>query len=195
MKEYNYGRIRVLANRLEEAGIPQEIRDKILAGGEMILGSTSPEKKADWMREAMNRMDKLLDAQTRNAIREGCACCLGGKRLELSKGIAAEHHSLEDRIEAANKTKFVFGHSVTQESDGKILVSFTPEGLENYRCVCLPKAKEPVSITYCYCCGGHIKHHLQIALGRKVSCTVRSSALASGSKKSCTFLFSIEEPD
>ena len=52
MKEYNYGRIRVLANRLEEAGIPQEIRDKILAGGEMILGSASPEKKADWMREA-----------------------------------------------------------------------------------------------------------------------------------------------
>lgn len=195
MVNYEYGRIRILATRLEEAGIPQEIRDEILAGGELILRGTTPEKKAQWMQGAMDRMDALLDPETRHAIREGCACCLGGERLKYSKRIAAEHHSLEDRIKAANETKFVFGHSVTREKDGRILVSFAPEGLEKYRCVCLSKAKEPVSITYCYCCGGHIKHHLQTALDRKLSCTVRSSALASGGKKPCTFLFFIEESD
>lgn len=195
MANYEYGRIRILATKLEEAGISQEIRDEILAGGELVRSSTTPEKKAEWMREAMNRMDALLDLRTRNAIREGCACCLGGERLKLSKGIAAKHRSLEDRIKAANETKFVFGHSVTREKDGRILVSFYPEGLDKYPCVCLPKAKEPISITYCYCCGGHVKHHLQTALGLKLSCTVRSSALASGGKKPCTFLFSIEELD
>lgn len=193
MTNYEYGRIRILAAKIAEAGVSQNVMDEILAGGEAILGSTKPEKKADWMREAMSRMDALLDEQTRRCIREGCACCLGGKRLEISKGIAKSHESLEERLKAANEAKFIFGHSVTVEDDGRILASFAPEGLEHYRCVCLPKAQESISVTYCYCCGGHIKHHLQIALGRKVSCEVRSSALESGGKSPCTFLYTIEE--
>jgi hypothetical protein len=193
MKNYEYGRIRILATKLAEAGVSQDIADRILEGGELVLGSTKPDKKADWMREAMSRMDTLLDPQTRHAIREGCACCLGGKRLQISKGIAKEHESLEDRIEAANKARFVFGHSVTKENDGKIVVRFAPEGQESYRCVCLPKAKEPVSITYCYCCGGHVKHHLQTALGRKLSCQVQSSPLSTGGKSPCTFIFAIND--
>jgi hypothetical protein len=82
---------------------------------------------------------------------------------------------------------------VTLQEDGQILVQFAPEGLPHYGCVCLRKAKEPISITYCYCCGGHIKHHLQIALGCKLECQVRSSALSSGGKKPCSFLFRIME--
>lgn len=193
MPDYEYGRIKVLAERLESAGIPAEIIEEIMAGGEDIRKSAKPEKKAGWMKIAMDRMDALLDAPTRQAVRESCACCLGGKRLEQSKGIAKKHHTLADRLKAANETPFVFGHSVTLLEDGRVMVAFAPEGLENYRCVCLPKAKGPVSETYCYCCGGHIKHHLQHALGRSVTCTVRSSALESGGKSPCTFLFSIEE--
>ena len=193
MADYEYGRIKVLAAKLEQDGVSREVMDEIMAGGELIRRNTSPEKKADWLRCAMSRMDALIEPKTRYSIREACACCLGGKREEISKGIAKTHESLEDRIMAANEARFVFGHSVTMQDDGKVLVSFAPEGLEHYRCVCLPKAKESVSITYCYCCGGHVKHHLQNALGRKVSCTVRTSALASSGKLPCTFLFSIEE--
>lgn len=193
MADYEYGRIGILADRLVKAGIAQEIIDEILAGGDTIRKNDSPKKKANWLKDAMSRMDALLDENTRRTVRESCACCLSGKRLELSKGIARKHQTLEDRIAAANETKLVFGHSVTMEDDGRVLVSFSPEGRESYRCVCLPKAEGPVSVTYCYCCGGHVKHHLQIALGRKLSCTVRSSALASGGKNPCTFLFSIED--
>lgn len=192
MKNYAYGRIHVFATKLAEYGIPQDTADKILEGGELILSSTKPDKKADWMRESMSRMDALLDPQTRYAIRESCACCLGGKRLQVSKGIAKDHQSLEDRIEAANKAKFVFGHSVMQE-DGKIVVRFFPEGQESYHCVCMRKSNEPISITYCYCCGGHVKHHLQTALGRKLSCHVQSSPLSSGGKDPCTFLFTFDD--
>ncbi len=38
-------------------------------------------------------------------------------------------------------------------------------------------------------CGGHVKHHLQIALGRDVESAVRSSALSSGGKRPCAFSF------
>ena len=133
-------------------------------------------------------MNKLL-----YAVREACACCLGGKRLKIVKGISREYETLEDRIKAANEAKFVFGHSVTMMEDGRILVCFSPEGLTQYGCTCLPQAKEPLPITYCYCCCGHMKHHLQIALGRKLACTVRSSALSIGGRKPCIFIFHIKE--
>ena len=191
MPEYAFGRIRVLAERLAKHGVCAEVAARILAGGEEIKQTTSPERKADWMRCAMARMDELLDVPTRRAVREDCACCLGGKRLQTSKRIARDHASYEDRIAAANEARFVFGHSVTVEEDGRVLVRFAPEGLPSYRCVCVPKSREPISDTYCYCCGGHVKHHLQTALGRKLECEVRSSALSSGGTQPCTFLFRI----
>jgi hypothetical protein len=192
MKTYEYGKIGVLAENLEKAGVAPEIIAQIMEGGADIRQSMTPEKKAGWLREAMQRMNQLLDRETRQAVREGCACCLGGKREKLSKAIAKQHETLEERIKAANETKFVFGHSVTLQEDGRVLVSFFPEGREHYRCACLGDVKEPLPITYCYCCGGHVKHHLQNALGREMSVTVRSSALSSGGKHPCTFLFTLE---
>jgi hypothetical protein len=193
MMQYQYGRIKILAENLKSAGIAEDIIEQIMQDGEHITKTDSPQRKAAWMREAMLRMDRLLEKDTRHAVREACACCLGGMRLKLSKEIAKKHATFDERIRAANETHMVFGHSVAVQEDGKILVSFSPEGLEHYRCVCLPKAEGPISITYCYCCGGHAKHHLQIALDMKLDMKVRSSALSSGGKRPCTFLFTIKE--
>jgi len=191
MPEYEYGRIRKLDESLRKAQVNEPATDEIMAGGERIRRGTSPEQKADWFRGSMNRMDELLDAHTRRAVREACACCLGGKRLKVSKSIAREFDTLEERLAAANQATFVFGHSVTMHDDGTVRVDFSPSGLESYRCVCLPKAEEPISVTYCQCCGGHVKHHLQTALGRKVECTVLSSALSSGGTERCSFQFTL----
>jgi hypothetical protein len=190
MAKYEYGRIMRLAQSLDLAGIAPDISAQILQGGEDIHQSTSPKDKAAWMGAAMRRMDELLDEPTRHELRESCACCLGGKREKLVKEIAKNYTTLEERIRAANDCRFVFGHSVTLQEDGRVLVAFGPEGAPTYRCPCLPQAAEPLPITYCYCCGGHVKHHLQIALGRKLACAVRSTILSSGGKTTCSFLFS-----
>ena len=191
MKNYEYHRIEVLATQLGKAGIKREITDKIMEGGKEILRKTSPEKKADWMRGAMLRMNKLLPMTTRKAVREGCACCLGGKRLKTSKTIASENATLEERIKAANAANYV--GSITLQPDGEIVARFDLQKQPPYRCYCLPKAQQPLPITYCFCCGGHVKHHLQIALGRELDCTTISSALSSGWQKPCTFGFKIRE--
>jgi Family of unknown function (DUF6144) len=193
MSQYQYGRIGKLAESLENAHIAPETIAHILKGGEAIRQSTAPEDKAEWFNGAMQRMNRLLDRETRCSVREACACCLGGKRLKLSKEIANQHETLEERVAAANETRFVFGHSVALQEDGRVLVRFAPDGLEHYDCVCLPKAKEPLPVTYCYCCEGHVKHHLQIALGRKLAGVVRSSALSSGGSKPCAFLFTVQD--
>ena len=86
MNSYEYHRIGRLAEQLEIADVDPEIIDRIMEGGEDILRKTSSEKKADWLRGAMIRMDEFLDNEIRKAVREGCACCLGRKRLKISKG-------------------------------------------------------------------------------------------------------------
>ncbi|MBN1568252.1 MAG: hypothetical protein JXA73_10430 [Acidobacteria bacterium] len=191
MKNYEYHRIGELAKRLAEANVAPQIIDQVMEGGKDILRKTSSEKKADWMRGAMLRMDKLLPMTTRKAVREGCACCLGGKRLKTSKAIASENATLEQRIKAADAANYV--GSITLQRDGKIIARFNMQKQPPYRCYCLPQAKKPLPITYCFCCGGHVKHLLQIALGRKLDCTTLSSALSSGGKLPCTFILRIKE--
>jgi len=193
MKNYEYRHIRKLAEQLEIAGIDREIIDRIMEGGEDIRGKSSPEEKADWFRGAMIRMDNLLDLPTRKAIREGCACRVGRRSGKVSQDIAKENATLEARIAAANKTFMGFGGGVWMQDNGEIIVRFAPKGPEGYRCSCLPKAEKPISVTYCYCCGGHVKHHFQISLGLKLEATPRGTALSTGGKKPCTFSLRIVE--
>ena len=193
MKNYEYHRIGKLATQLGKAGIKRETIDKIMEGGENILRKTSPAKKADWMREAMLRIDKLLDFKTRKAVREACACRLTGRPLKASQAVAEKNKSLEDRIKAVNESFSVFGGCVRMQENVEVLVRFAPEGLDHYRCACLPGADRPLSVTYCFCCGGHVKYHLQISLGRELDYTIRSTALSSGGKSPCTFSFRIKE--
>jgi hypothetical protein len=193
MKKYEYHRIGELAKQLGKAGIKQETIDKIMEGGENIFRRTGSAQKADWMRGAMLRMNKLLDLKTRKAVREACACRLTGRPLKASQAIAKENRSLEDRIKAANKAYSVFGGCVRMQENGEILVRFAPEGLDHYRCPCLPGAEKPLPVTYCFCCGGHVRHHLQISLGRQLDYAIRSTVLSSGGKLPCTFNLRIKE--
>ena len=193
MKNYEYHRIGELATQLVKARIKPETIDKIMEGGENILRKTSPEKKADWMRDAMLRMNTLLDLKTRKIVREACACRLTGRPLKASQAIASDNRSLEGRIKASNKIFSVFGGCVRMQENGEILVRFAPEGLDHYRCPCLPGADKPLPVTYCFCCGGHIKYHFQISLGQELDYTIISTALSSGGKFPCTFSLRIKK--
>jgi hypothetical protein len=190
-KKYPYDRINRLNDQLESHGVAPGIIADIMSDAEKVVPAMKPEGKADWLRNAMVKIDSHLDLDTRRKIREGCACCLGGKRLDLSKKIFKNGKTLEERIKLANETPFVFGHSVSQREDSKVVVRFGPEGPATFKCPCLPKAEQPLSKTYCMCCGGHVKHHLQIALGKKVECEVVSSILSTGGKETCVFHFDL----
>jgi hypothetical protein len=191
MKNYEYQRIGRLAEQLEVAQVDKGIIDRIMEGGENVLRKTNAEKKAEWMRGAMLKMNTLLDMKTRKAVREGCACCLGGQRLKIGQTIAKENKTLEDRVKAADKAHYV--GSVKMQENGEILVQYDTQKAPPYHCYCLPQAKEPLPITYCFCCGGHVKHHLQIALGKQLNCTTRSSVLSSEGKFTCAFSLKIVE--
>jgi hypothetical protein len=140
---YEYSRIRLLAASLAEAGICGETAARILEEGDKIRRSATPESKAEWMAEAMRRMDTLLDEPTRRAVRERCACCLGGKRLQMARSIARDHESLEERIRAANDARLLFGDNVSLTENGEVLVRYWPEGQPRYRCDSCRRRKNP----------------------------------------------------
>lgn len=188
MPDYAYGRIRALDTALRRAKLPGETCARILEGGDSLAESSPPPVRAAWMAAAMQRMDTLLDEPTRRAVRERCACCLEGKRGQLSRQIGRDRATLEERVAAANETRLVFGHGVSLHPGGEVLVQFQPAGHGPYRCPCQPGATSPMSITYCLCCGGHVRHHLRRALACDLEITVKSSALSSGGANPCTFL-------
>jgi hypothetical protein len=191
-KLHEISRIDRLIKQLGANNISADITTQILEGAEGVTRKSKPEKHVEWFCEAMTLMDALLDLETRKTVREGCACCLGGKRDKMAKAIAKDNATLEERIKACNEAKYVFGHSVKQEANGNVIVQFFPEGLDSYRCPCMPQAQKlPMPISYCFCCGGHVKHHLQNALGHNLDCTTLYTARSSGGTKPCKFSFEI----
>ena len=126
MQNYENRLIRNLVTQLGKAGIKQEKIDHIMKGGEKIYRETRPKKKAEWIREAMLRMNKRLDLKTRKAVREACACRLTGRPLKASQAIARKNKSLESRIRAANDSFSVFGGCVAMWKNGRSSCAFFP---------------------------------------------------------------------
>ena len=114
MGKYNVAVIDKLDESLSKNGIKKSIHNKIMESGESIKGTTKPEIKAEWCFNAMNVMEELLDENTRNKVREGCACLIGGKRDKLCKKINKDFETTENRIKAVNDTHYVFGHESQQ---------------------------------------------------------------------------------
>jgi hypothetical protein len=185
--EYEFGKIDRLNKSLVENNVDMAILIEIMKDGEKVLKTSSNKTKSIWFYDAMNKMDKLLEIDQRKKIREDCACCLTGKRSTLCKKVNKSYNSVEEKINAINDTHSVFGNEIKITGPGKYEVSFFPEYMELKKCVCLRDLDKPMSITYCYCCGGHVKHHLETVLGKSVSVKVISSALSSQGKKNCHF--------
>ena len=188
--KYEYGKIDRLSESLGKNNVPKQIYLAIMKDGELIKRTSKNKEKSKWLFGAINTMDKLLDPYLKKRIREDCACCLSGKRQKLCKNVNKEYSTIEERIEAINKTHYVFGNGVKIIGKGKYEVTFFNEDLPIKKCVCVKDLEGKMSITYCFCCGGHVKHHLQTVLGVPLEVKTISSALSSEGKKNCRFQLS-----
>ncbi len=175
-----FARVANLGRQLAKAEVAPGVRREIMKGADAITQRTPLKRKAEWLADAMDRMDALLPETVRQSVREACACSTTGARLKKIRQLARDHSGLEDFAQALSASH-IFGREVVLK--GKALhVNF---GLE--RCVCTVKAAtRPVSITYCHCCKGHVLRLLGAALGRPLRGEVIGSA-CSGSPP-CRFV-------
>jgi hypothetical protein len=186
---YEDGKIEDLNQSLIKNGVDERIRKKIMREGESIKKTGKKEARAEWFFKAMNAMDETLDEETRKAVREDCACCLEGKRKKLCADVHKNYQTSEERIRAINETHYVFGHEIKITGPGRYEVTFFDEKIPEKRCSCLKVIMDKeMSKTYCYCCGGHVRRHLERVLGKKMEVETAASALNSEGKKSCRFV-------
>lgn len=183
--------VKVFKENLKES-VDEETYSKIVEGYEKVSDRSSKPRKAEFFASAIEKMDQLLEPEEAKSLRDSCACSKKGWRLKAVQKIAKEGGSLEERIEALNEVTHM-GKPVLNE-DGTITAHIGEEG--GFECPCPvfhgSGFEEPVSLTYCYCCGGHFRYHYQIALDVELeTVTVESSALASQRRDPCRFIYRI----
>jgi hypothetical protein len=186
-----------LKKSLEKYNVDEKIIEKIYEGYEDIRDNSSKKLKIPFMRRAMNILDENLDYNKRYEIIDDCACCLGGATeknvKKFIKSISGLELSLAEKVQALREDH-PFNNSTHINEDGTITdgIYYQVDGLYKCACGCLNKEKltEPISSTYCICCAGHFRHHLQNALGIKLKTKeVVSSAIESLEKEPCVFTF------
>ncbi len=185
--KYEFGKIERLSESLILNKVPENIYSSIMKGGELVKKTAKNKEKALWFYNAMNTMDKLLNPELKQKVREDCACCLSGKRAALCKKVNKEYSTTEERIKAINDTHFVFGNEISILGKGKYQVVFFESTLPEKKCVCIKELTAAMSKTYCMCCGGHVKHHLETVLGVPLKVEILSSALSSEGRENCIF--------
>jgi len=174
---------RRVATRLGE-----EMQTKIFGDSK---APSKPEKLSLWVKEAMDRMDALVDYETRSSIMRECGanCANINKRVvEAAKKRRAKHRTNEEFIEA-EMAKPQKGTRLEKSGDTLILTYTPREWSRPMRCYCGLMRGFPsdslCSSTYCHCGVGFVKMWWEEVLGKPIEVELLESAI-SGSNE-CRF--------
>jgi len=151
---------RALADQLSKY-VDVETQAALLARMDYVTGSSGPEVKASWAREMMQRMDRLLDAETCIQVREGCACVVSNDKSvyarnfrRLRKLYPDDSEYLDRVVEYLNATTPLRRCGEVTRDEDKIY-SVIAHG----QCGCSvlhAGLREPISMTWCHCSKGSL---------------------------------------
>ncbi len=87
--------------------VGEEIRKKVMQGSATLSSHSSSQEVIDWSKQAMERLDSLVDEGERRTIMTGCACQYPKsdlqeirKRYEATGDIALAHQMLQEQFES-----------------------------------------------------------------------------------------------
>ncbi len=178
------------ANVQQLAG--RAVSQKVMEGSDRLTASTKPEKVAEWTRGAMERLDTLVDEETRNQIMIQCGyhCASVNKSPILKAKARRKKHRTEDEFLKAEEEHPPAGTRLVRR--GNLLYQFyTPQAFTRpMRCYCsllrgLPVG-ETASLTYCQCSRGFVQKYWEGVLERPVEVELVESCI-SGAEE-CKFV-------
>jgi predicted hydrocarbon binding protein len=162
----------------------KEARDKVMEGSEKISPGTSKKKIAEWVKEAISKLDKLADKKVSSEIMENCGynCSIINKRvIEKARARCNKYRDIEKFLEAELSNPML---GTRLERKGNVLHQFYTPGSYStpMRCYCsllrgLPDDQK-VSITYCNCSKGFVKKFWEGVLERTVKVELIKSAVS-----------------
>ena len=162
----------------------------------MIAGSETPawrkvEKSGAWIKDLMDNMDGLLDAETRTKLLQatGRSCYI------RAFGVASEEKSAAEDVTRTLNALEKGGSEVTREGDRTIIIyrwgreHQNPTGLimKDGYCMCPVVESGPpdLSPTYCLCSTGYVKEIFERLTGATANVTLLESLKGGG--RDCVF--------
>lgn len=185
--------MKTIKQTMVKKGIPKEKMEQLDFHEE----STKPEE----ILALIDRMDQLLSKEECLSIMQEQGCCVTGKPAAAHRDFGRKHQDkpLSERIKLLHELETPHNPPCRLNPDGTFSVYWSNFDRDrHYSCVCgyIKKLSQPceVSPTFCGCCGGHARKNFQKSLGVKLRLKeIVSSAASSGGKKSCEFLYEVEE--
>ena len=177
-----YGALIAMEKCIEQlAG--KTVATKVMEGSEQITEKIDKGKTADWVKNAMQRLDALVDEKTRMQIMQNCGYNCAEKNSKVIERAVARRKkfaSINEFLDAEQQ-KPMKGTRLTREGD--ILYQFyTPQAFTRpMRCYCgllrgLP-SDESVSKTYCHCSRGFVERYWESVLGKPVKVDLLQSVV------------------
>lgn len=169
----------------------EETSQKVMEGSEEITEKTDKKKAALWTKNAIDRLDALVDEKTRVQIMNSC----GSNCAEINKRViqkAVERRNKFKTIEEflkAEQEKPQKGTRIQWEGNTLFHI-YTPKAFTHpMRCYCglvreLPREVK-MSETYCYCAEGFVKKYWETILQKPVKVSLLESAISGASE--CKF--------
>ena len=191
MAKTKHGMLVVLEKNIEVlAGKP--VAKKVMEGSENITEKTDKRKTAEWVKNAVEKLDALVSEDARIRIMENCGynCANVNKKvIQRAKARRSKFRSMDEFL-AAEQKKPMSGTRLVRERN-TLTQFYTPQAFTRpMRCYCslfrgLPE-NETVSTTYCHCSKGFVKKFWEGVLGKPVKVDLVQSAISGASE--CKFV-------
>jgi hypothetical protein len=154
-------------NRSLELSVDDATREAIMEGSESLRSASGPQRKATWVKNAMERMDFMLDEKTRIEVMERCSCDFEARK-RVARRIYEESSDIDDFIEQ-------LGNRCNKlERVGNILYSIKTEGCD---CGWVRATKTPISPTFCHCAKGYIAKYFEAVFQKPVRVDIVQAAV------------------
>jgi hypothetical protein len=159
---------------------------------------------------AISQMDKRLAPEVMHDILDSCACTGGKDFLKRCETIGKEMAgmTLAEKIDYINSISSE-DESIVLNDDGTLTVRWAFASGEKHKCVCSAAVKNGLRVaqlaedadgsmplSYCYCCAGSARRHLQLQLGISLKTKeIITSPINSSGEKPCKFILEVVPGD
>jgi hypothetical protein len=162
-----------------EAG--EAVSRKVLVKTEQFDGTSNYAQKAEWIRNAVQRLEKETGKATARRVMQACGMkCCGPTQQKRARQFMAETGSIEGLLARLNEAG-IGGGRLRRKSDGTIT-----GGYDWCYCGRVKQTREPFPTdTYCHCSTGWYRSLFEAALGKPVKVRLKQSILQGAA--SCEF--------
>jgi len=185
-------KIESIMETMREQKIPEETMSKF------VLPKTKKAKPIEIL-EFINQMDEFLSEEQRLSVMEEQGCWKSDIIVAKFREFGNKHanKTIKEKIELLDELGTKFKVPCHLNPDGTVAIYWQNGTKGNYSCPCSTANKlksSKIPLTYCGCCGGHVRYNYQYALGAKLRLKeIVSSMINSDGENPCKFIFEIVE--